>query len=490
MWLVCVMMSGAGAGADPPFATYDDPAGDMVLRRVDPGGDGPLDPQSHRPIDLRRITIGRWAPVDEDEEEEWFDGQFDCDGRFLRMDLLLGGLVNPPGETDPDNFNPFRYGDHPVYGFIEIDVDADVDTGGELDAPQFRYLGNAVRFGGKPDRPDFADRVAVGGFAFDGDFLTPPFVERHGEEFHLALLSRSVGHDIEVVEGDSDEIFEEGETWIIEGEAFHRAHGFERFSILEVFEAEAVLRFRHDPAEDVTQVSLILPLMDEPGAGDLCAGDLYPTLCEQQHEETILSGLCDLVQSAQFIQQNPTGLPEEEIILGWADKQAVDFLDPVQWTLTALLGTSYTQPDPTGEYFAWTDLYPDVIRGDADGNGDIGAADRALIEQYIDEYDADDGVVDQRVVINDFSIDFTVCDVNHDGLVDATDILLVSVPGDTDDDHDVDLIDFSRLQSCLAGSNAPYRWPACALSDFDADGDVDVEDFVRFDRAARVGCDD
>ncbi|UCE61800.1 MAG: hypothetical protein JSU63_08645, partial [Phycisphaerales bacterium] len=149
----------------------------------------------------------------------------------------------------------FRYGDHPVYGFVEIDMDADVWTGGELFAPEYRYLGNVVRFGGNVLHPEFLDRVALDGSAFDDDFLTPPFVERHGEEFHLALIGGQFGAgDIVEVAGDDDGIFEEGETWNIRGPFFHRAHGYELFSFVEggrypgEYAPDADLQFRHDPA--------------------------------------------------------------------------------------------------------------------------------------------------------------------------------------------------------------------------------------------------
>lgn len=472
VWVHLGLVLSSVALGDPPFAVYEDAAGDAALRRMDPGGDGVCDLSLHPLIDLLEIRIGRWEPLGDDWD--LFNGEFDDDGEFLRLDLVLDGLVNPPGDTDPDHFEPFKYGDRPVYGFVEIDVDNDVATGGELDAPQYRYLGNVVRFGGKPSRAEFADRVAIGGDDFDGDFLTPPFVERHGEEFHLALLGRELVDDIEAVVGDVDEIFEEGETWIIEGEGFHRAHGFEPFSIMEEFEPRSTVQFRHDPVMDATTVSLVFPLGEEEEKSEPC---------EEAEEETILGGLCDLVESAILISMYPTGLPEEEILIGWAEKEAADYLDPADWSLTVLLGTSYTQPDPSGEYFAWCDVYPDVIRGDAGGDGKPGPDDVALIEQFILDQDSTDGVVDGQVVIPGFSLDFAVFDVNHNGIVDAIDVLLVSLPGDADNDGDVDLLDFGRMQDCFSGEDVPYSPAECALCDFDADADVDTEDFVRFQLA-------
>ena len=36
--------------------------------------------------------------------------------------------TNPPGNPDPFAFDPFRFGDHPVYGFVEIDMDDETNA--------------------------------------------------------------------------------------------------------------------------------------------------------------------------------------------------------------------------------------------------------------------------------------------------------------------------------------------------------------------------
>ncbi len=53
------------------------------------------------------------------------------------------------------------------------------------------------------------------------------------------------------------------------------------------------------------------------------------------------------------------------------------------------------------------------------------------------------------------------------------------IPGDFDQDLDVDLEDFGFLQSCYSGSGQTYR-SGCARADLDGDGDVDQSDFQRF----------
>jgi hypothetical protein len=52
--------------------------------------------------------------------------------------------------------------------------------------------------------------------------------------------------------------------------------------------------------------------------------------------------------------------------------------------------------------------------------------------------------------------------------------------GDFDDDHDVDLSDFSFFQSCFNGPNRPYTLVECPPTDEDEDGDVDLSDFAQF----------
>jgi hypothetical protein len=53
------------------------------------------------------------------------------------------------------------------------------------------------------------------------------------------------------------------------------------------------------------------------------------------------------------------------------------------------------------------------------------------------------------------------------------------VPGDCDDDGDVDLDDFTNFTACLLGPDAGLD-PGCACFDFDGDGDIDLLDFAGF----------
>ncbi len=474
------------AKSEDDYTVFLDAELDFLARPMDPGAEGVFDPEAHRLIDLLELRLGPWAP--DDPGTDLFNGQFMTGADFLRLDVVLEGLVNPPGPTRPWEFAPFAYGDHPVYGFIEVDMDRDYDTGGELDAPRYRYLGNVVRFGSMPAVPGLNDRIALDASAFDGDFVSAPFVERSGEEFHLALLGSVLqSADITEIEGGGDAFFDSGETWWIEAPWFHRAHGYEPFSLAlggahpGEYAPACTVQFEHDLDTDVTWISLVFPFTNI-GAG-LMRGEVpEPPNADPSDQFSVLEALLDLQQSAVFLDHFPTGLPAEALIKDWQDKDPQAFLLATTWRHMTLLGTSYTEPDPLGEYFVWTDVYPDGIRGDVSGDGEADAHDRDLIQQFIAEEDASDGEVDGRAELSDFAANFSVFDVNHSGVVDDLDRLLVSAPGDLDLDADIDLVDFASLQACAGGPGILVESTTCNLGDLDTDCDVDGDDARRWER--------
>lgn len=462
--------------------TLRDSSMDAIPRPMDPGASLPFDSDKHNLIDLQSITIGTWIP--DDPASDLFIGKHGDEGDFFRLDLVLEGLVNPPGSADPFSFEPFQYGDHPVYGFIEIDMDIDVTTGGELDAPQYRYLGNVVRFGGNVLKPEFSDRVALDGSAFDNDFLTPPFVERHGEEFHLALIGGQFGNiDILEIIGDGDFIFENGETWNVQGSFFHRAHGYELFSFVEggqypgEYSPLCDLQFHHDEAEDVTHVTLVFPLTNV-GAGLMRGEPPEPVNQDPTDQTSVLEALWDLQLSAFLLELLPTGLPEEDIIVNWSKRYPPNYLDSTTWSVTALLGSSYTEPHPKNIYFLWSDVYPNVVMGDVDGSGVRDAQDTQLIARHISEKDFLDGLNDGIVTIMAFAADFSVFDVNHDGVVSAMDLTSDVRDGDSDQDGDVDLADVANLQRCYGAHEVQST--ICNPLDFEQNLKIDLVDVEVF----------
>jgi len=460
----------------------EDPLADTLFRRMDPGASLPFDTAAHRLPDLVSLKMQAWSP--DDPAADLFTGMAAETGDFLRLDIVLAGLANPPGPVDPSDFRPFVYGDHPLYGFIEINMDQDVDTGGELIAPQYRYLGNVARFGGQVTDVELAPRVATDVSAFDDDFESPPQVERHGEEFHLALLGTQFEFDdIEPMAGDADFVFEPGETWNIRGTFFHRAHGYELFSFVEggrhpgEYAPTCDLRFRHDPAQDRTHVTLIFPLTNA-GAGAMRDEPPEPTNQDPTDHASVLEALEDLQLSAFFLPVLPTDLPEEAIIANWAERDPAQHLDPIRWSMAAIIGSSFTAPHPDGVYFVWSDVYPNVVVGDVDGSGEVDGRDRGQIAQYLAQRDGLDGVVDETVTIMDFAAEFTVYDVNHDGFVDSFDLAPGTANGDSDLDGDVDLFDFARFQVCF-DPELPYK-AGCAALDLQTDLVVTLADLPGF----------
>ncbi len=465
---------------------YVDGAGDVTIRRTDSDADAPIDPELLQPIDLVEIRIGKFSPYLPNEDV--FDGVYGLLANFVRIELLFAGLVAPPGPATPESYYPYLYGNNPVYGFIEIDMDENVDTGGELEAARFRYLANVARFGGRPALDRFEDRVALSATDYEHDFYTPPYYRRHGEEFHIAFLGPrpdSPGYQIQIVAGDEDLLFEAGETWDLFYSWFHRAHGYEEFSFITggdypgQYAPSTKMRFTHDPISDMTTAILVYPI-NPAGAGEMLGEQPQPMDFRVDNHFCVLEALIDLQYSAAWEVQHPSGVVGAELLAGWENQNPTEHMYARNWQLTALFGTTYPLVGPINEVFIWTDAYPSPLVGDINGNGELDLADRAYVQNYIDTHDADDGVVDGLVAIPAFAFNFSICDFNYDGWVGNDDILGVDSPGDTDRDRDVDLYDAKNFQICFSGSTMPPVWPKCLALDLDSDGDVDLADYGLF----------
>lgn len=466
-----------------PEAVHRDGAGDAVFRptdifrSTDIDGSEDFDPQGLGPIDLVDIRVGSWIPVDAAADAFW--GEFATAGELVRIELTLRGLVNPPGPLGPKTFAPYRYGYKPLYGFIEIDMDNDADTGGEIDAPEFRYLANVARFGGLPNLPRFFDRIATDSSSFLRSFEYPPYLERHGEEFHIAFLGNDIS-SIEVTDGNTDRVFEAGEEWLIWGHHFHRAHGYEEFSFAdggstagEYAPAHPML-FRHDADADLTHISIVFPLT-QLGAAGLYDEPLEPINTNPSDQASIFEALSDLQSSAEFLGKFPIGLPEEDIILRWANKNPSQYLDPRHWSITAIVGTSYAALAPGPAYFVWTDVYPNPVMGDVDGSGYRGAHDARLLADTIAEDDLLDGKPDQSAPVPQFAIWMSIFDRNYDGRISGTDIF--PSKGDCDNDGDADLADFALLQQCFGNDTLRL---ICLGNDINRNDRIDEHDAALF----------
>lgn len=497
-------VAGPSFGAD--YQTRYDPPGDAVVRKT---GSGRVKPGKHRLPDLLSITVGTWQP--DEPVKDLFTGTWDrnADTPFLRVDVVLDGLMNPPGpflHKGGGVFDPFRFGPHPVFGFIELDADENVDTGGEIKFPENRHLGTAARFGGIPSEVHrkLKKRFALSAADFDHNCNTPPFVEYTGEEFHLALLGEQyAGHTV-VVENPKGRKgkFDAGEVWDLkDGTWFHRAHGFKGYSTTCPGEPECpgnpdqgeykppcTIRWSHDIQSDPDQttITLVFPLTHRAANAILGNPGEEPLDRNYLNQASVHEALTDLLFSARA--NNPQG-PCVELILEWANTDPQDHLGPHSWGISAVLSTSYVRK--ADRSFVWTDLYPNSEVGDFDGDGDVDLEDYDALYGFIHANDGGkidgDGMVNGEVELIDYSWNFSVFDIDYDGVVGDNDAAVIIGPHDMDQDLDVDLEDLSAFVVCLDEVSVGPRAQnplgiECLVADSDFDGDVDLTDFGRFQR--------
>lgn len=507
-WLSVWVLSGLIVGGllEPAAAraervTFQDTHGDAIARPTDNGADGLIDPVNHRLPDLLSWTIGTWKA--NNPRTDLFSGTWANTGDFFRLDLVFDGLVNPPGPVGccgQADFEPFRYGPHPVSGYIEIDMDQDPDTGGELEWPGLRYLGNTSRFGGLPQQTSVRNRAAVDGRAFDGSVITPPLVERSGEDFHLELVGWETSASQIQRSDSSDWLFGTGETWTLSGCFLHRAHGYSPFSSaccrsgvpIGNYEPLVKVQFWHNAMSDRTTVSLVYPLTHVGSAAMAGSSTVESMDVLFNNQNSVSEGLWELVISALAAGPSDRLLPEYALIAPWANKNPDEHLDPALWRVTILVGSSYTSPEDA--FFVWSDLYPDVKNGDLNGDGNTNSADLAIFSAYLLQNDGDpsidaDGQVNGSIEIRDFGSSFSLHDLNYDGLVNSEDAAMIggviSPRADFDHDGDVDLVDFAHLQLCLTEGSGPRPFgPGCRNADLDRDFDVDQDDIGILVRCA------
>ena len=472
-----------------------DPADDALLRRTDDNADGFIDPQAQRLPEILEMRIGTFQPIQPDGNR--FIGNWDSAGGYLRLDIDLAGIINPPGplglDTSFPSYDPLLYGPNPVYGFIEFDIDADENTGGELSAPDFRYLGNVARFGGLPVESRFIDRVALDASAFDDDVTTPPFVDRSGEEFHISFLGERIS-SVDIIHessGGDPALFEPGETWILGGKLVHRAHGFEQFTLMCFneegrYEDEVKIQFKHDLATDITMISLVYPLTNAGFAAFSGPNEtVLPNDGCADGQSSIEEALEDLQFSASIAPPGTRQLPEFQLIAGWEFNNVADHLDPSAWRVTGLLGSAYVNQQPDAALFMWTDLVPNPQIGDFDADGLVDAADTTQLNTFIATEDGtsndEDGIINNTIDLWNFAGNFSLFDTDYDGLVAPQDAI---VPGDMDLNQ---LVEFEDIDDFVLALLDPATYSAThggvdplIRGDVNADGLLDGRDIKGF----------
>lgn len=483
--LTPAVLSTRGAAGDPTTRTWSDPQGDALVRRTDFGNSAQLIPGATVP-DLLSVTLGCWStptPTTDRYAGTFVPASGAC---MLRLDIVVKGLVNPPGRVSPDpGFHiPTQFGNSPLFGTFEFDVDNDYDTGGE--APFFypaTYLAQAGRFGTVPQH--LADRAILTPWNFDTDVGTAPFYERSGTDFALALCGCTSATLISQ-DGNMDDLMDAGETMVVRSRFFLRATGYIDASFcfggsdFGIYDPQVDLRFKHDIASNSTTVSMVFPLTMH-GAALLAGEPDQPEDFNVGNHTSVSEALSDVIQ---YVNTHNLNGHAALIAQGWAGRSASSYLNVVNWRCTALVGTAYPSPVFAADY-VWTDAGFDLLASDCNGDGVITTADRQAVIDFIAQADGvfgedDDGTVNGSILLPGFAEKFAAYDINYDGLVDAIDITSFpnvcpanwnGVNGVTSDDFFAFIADFFSNQA-----------------DFDGNGITNSQDFLSFLSAFFTGC--
>ncbi len=407
-------------------AVWTDEAGDAMLRRTDPVNIGKPFPYSATLPDVRTIRLSGWLPTPGANDR--YSGVVvpAAEAHIFRMDIVFNGLLNPPGTLGMNGrpFAPLTFGPNPVYGFVEIDIDNDVDTGGEVDdSARHLFLANVGRFAGVPQALG-ASRMVRFGDELDGVFGTSPQYERSGVEFILSMCGCwSVVLRQEI--GDGDGVMETGETFHVDGRFFQRSGGFRNASgalngsVPGAYDPVVPLRFSHDMYTNRTTVTLVYAL-DQMGASILTNTPKQAPNTDVGDHTSMQEAMHDVVKFLGF--STPPGA-QWVICQGWANRDVMDYLDPTTWEVTALFGVPY--PDKRTAVYVYTDLGFRTSFGDLSGDGDVDEGDRQAVHAAIVQYDGGlrdaDAGQDQSVRLADFARNFSVFDVNYNGFIDDED---------------------------------------------------------------------
>ncbi len=432
-WAWCVpAVACLGATASDDVARFVDGFGDATVRRTDTGCVAALNPLSNLP-DVLRVTLSGWRADDALIDPYTGEVEDDDDAELFRLDVSFVGLVNPSGRVGIGGgpFEAFIFGPSPVLGFLEFDVDHDEDTGGELGgAAELRFLANVGRFGGLPG-DDIGERAARSGAGPGGcgdhdlDFWTEPFFERSGEDFSLVLCGC---HRVTIESkagGDQDDTFEAGETWVVRSRYFQRAAGYQDAS--EVFggtdfglyDPKVNIRFSHDIATDTTTITLVEALT-MAGAAQLTGEPEEPIDYEigPFSHHSVIEAVQDLIDHAGGLNGEVEVLTER-----WEHKKAEDALEPSEWDVTALFGTSYAKQEDG--LYVWTDVGFDVRPCDLNADERVNGQDVREYEDALAALDGTscdaDGRVDGRVVVPGCGPNFSLFDLDGNSVIEFED---------------------------------------------------------------------
>lgn len=496
--LACALLAAATAAASGPFV---DPAGDSTPRPTDAGADGPIMSPAQLP-DVVGLEVTGWLP--NDPLLDPYTGSVDTSDHpdLLRLALVFQGLVNPPGPLGHAGlpYDPGRFGPRPFYGFVEFDLDRNRDSGGEENGVATnRFLANAARFGSIPSGIE-GSRLATTPGDIDQSFGTSPRFERTGAEFVLAMCGC---WDLAVIDegGTPDGVFDTGDTWLVEGRFLERAQGFDCLSLMYgnaadggpsafgLYDPVTEARISHDSQTDQTTLEIVFPLT--PAGAAMLTGEaeqpidftfgggnhfsLEEALVDLKIGAQTATGICGIFAD----EWNHVDLHPDD------DDGDVRPLDPTTWRVKALIGTAYeaAQPDAT---YVWTDIAFGDVFGDVTGDGEVDALDVAGIDAEIAAHDGSgddaDGQIDGRWTYAGFGPQFSLYDLDYDGVVGPEDAALVAVcPVDLAEPFGI--LDLADINAFVVGFTT-----ADPIADLNGDGLFDLSDITTFVSVFMQGC--
>ncbi|MCA9305806.1 MAG: hypothetical protein KDA16_04705 [Phycisphaerales bacterium] len=460
--------------------TYFDLANDARVRRTDLGADGALGDGAVLP-DLISITSGGWSPASPATDPYtgvWVESE---GADILRIDIVFEGLINPPGTLGlgPTLYDPFAFGPSPLYGSIEFDIDDENDTGGECSgAANFMYLASVGRLGEVPGT-SIEERMAREGEDLDSFFASEPQYERNGADYVLRFCGCA---NVTVINdfGDPDGVFGPDDSWIVQSRFFQRAGGFAEVSgafggsAFGLYDPQTNLRFSHSISTGQTTVTLVYPLTMH-GAASLRGEPEQPADTNVANHTSVEEAMSDVIAGVQFPIFDPC---TNAIAAGWRNRQFEEYINPAQWRIRAVVGTAYESEDPGGALYIWTDAGFNQQFADFSSDRCVTPLDENLLLYEIAELDGTgsdaDGVVNGVVTLYLFGANFSVFDLNYDGLISPADAVLVEpiLAGDVNSDCIVNVNDLNMVLSQWGNAVAP----AGKCPDLSGNGIIDVDD--------------
>lgn len=461
---------------------WTDAQDDALVRRTDMGNDAPL-PAEFVPIDLLSVTVEGWLPSS--PTSDLYAGSVVIgDAEFVRIQVVVDGLVSPSGPIGINGFpyNPYQFGARPITGFIDLDIDGQKNSGGELmPIARNRYLANVARFGLSP-QGSISERMVQSGSDIDSNFFLGPQFERTGAEFSLNMCG-CFSTSIHSQNGNMNSLFEAGETWVVGGRFIERFASFQDLSVLfggsdfGLFDPMASLQFAHEIGEDDTTITLVFPITNAGAA--LQAGQPEQSIDLNLSNHTSMEeAIDDLILGSDFA----TGVLAE-LVDGWDNEQFDDFREPSRWDVTALIGTAPLTAQPSS-FYVWTDTGFNEHLADFNLDELNTPLDDDTLLAFIAVNDGSandaDSVVNDQVGIADFGIEFHFYDLNYDGVVSEDDIVGMTCRADLSDDGVLDFFDISAFLSLFASQDPQ--------ADFSDDGLFDFFDISAFLTAFASGC--